>query len=160
MAGSVNKAILVGNLGKDPEIRTTSGGQKCANLSVATSESWRDKSSGERREKTEWHRIVIWNEKLVEIIERYAKKGQKIYIEGQIQTRKWTDQQGAEKYTTEIVLPAFGGSFQMLSDSRGGSDEDENQDAGRGNGGREHGTANSGTFGGSQPNDLDDDIPF
>lgn len=157
MAGSVNKAILVGNLGKDPEIRTTQGGQKCANLSLATSESWKDKNSGERREKTEWHRIVVWNEKLVDIIDRYAKKGQKVYLEGQIQTRKWTDQSGADKYTTEIILPAYGGSFQMLSDGRdGGRDEEENQDRG----GREHGAAGAGAMGGGRDDDLSDEIPF
>ncbi|MEX0696280.1 MAG: single-stranded DNA-binding protein, partial [Dongiaceae bacterium] len=118
MAGSVNKAILIGNLGRDPEIRSLQDGNRVANLSVATSESWRDKSSGERRERTEWHRVVIFNERLVEVAEKYLKKGAKVYLEGQIQTRKWTDQSGVEKYTTEVVLQRFRGELTML-DSRG-----------------------------------------
>src|SRR3989337_919244 len=122
MAGSVNKAILIGNLGRDPEIRSLQDGNRVANLSVATSESWRDKSSGERRERTEWHRVVIFNERLVEVAEKYLKKGAKVYLEGQIQTRKWTDQSGVEKYTTEIVLQRFRGELTML-DSRGGGGE-------------------------------------
>src|SRR3972149_5179947 len=118
MAGSVNKAILIGDLGRDPEIRSLQDGNRVANLSVATSESWRDKSSGERRERTEWHRVVIFNERLVEVAEKYLHKGSKIYLEGQLQTRKWTDQSGAEKYTTEVVLQRFRGELTML-DSRG-----------------------------------------
>src|SRR5258706_10463240 len=102
MAGSVNKVILVGNLGRDPEVRSTQDGAKVANLSLATSESWKDKNSGERRERTEWHRVAIFNERLVDVAEKYLKNGSKIYIEGQLQTRKWTDQSGAERYTTEI----------------------------------------------------------
>ena len=119
MAGSVNKVILVGNLGRDPEIRSTQDGTRVANLSLATSESWRDKSSGERRERTEWHRVVVFNDRLVDVCERFLKKGSKIYIEGALQTRKWTDQSGQEKYTTEVVLQKFRGELTML-DGRGG----------------------------------------
>ncbi|SVE15215.1 uncharacterized protein METZ01_LOCUS468069, partial [marine metagenome] len=108
MAGSVNKVILVGNLGRDPEMRSMQSGDRVANLSVATSESWRDRQSGERREKTEWHRVVIFDQKLVEIAEKYLQKGSKVYLEGQLQTRKWSDQSGQEKYTTEVVLQRFG----------------------------------------------------
>src|SRR5215469_6959482 len=107
MAGSVNKVILVGNLGKDPEVRRMQSGEPVVNLSIATSESWRDKASGERKEKTEWHRVVIFNENLAKVAEQYLRKGAKVYIEGQIQTRKWTDQSGAEKYSTEVVLQGF-----------------------------------------------------
>lgn len=114
MAGSVNKVILVGNLGKDPEIRTTQEGVKIANLSVATSEQWRDKNTQERVERTEWHRVVIFNEKLADVAEKYLRKGSKLYIEGQLQTRKWTDQNGQERYTTEIVVPRFRGEITML----------------------------------------------
>ena len=114
MAGSVNKVILVGNLGKDPEIRSMQSGGRVCNLSVATSESWNDKQSGERKEKTEWHRVVIFDEKLVEVCEKYLRKGRKVFVEGQLQTRKWTDKDGAEKYTTEIVLGKFRGEIVML----------------------------------------------
>jgi single-strand DNA-binding protein len=117
MAGSVNKCILVGNLGKDPEIRRTQDGRPIVNLSIATSESWRDKATGERKEKTEWHRVTVWNEGLAKVAEQYLKKGAKVYIEGQLQTRKWVDKDGVEKYSTEIVLQGFGGSLVML-DSR------------------------------------------
>ncbi len=120
MAGSVNKVILVGNLGRDPEIRSTQDGTRVANLSLATSESWRDKSSGERRERTEWHRVVVFNDRLVDVCERFLKKGSKIYIEGALQTRKWTDQSGAEKYTTEVVLQKFRGELTMLDGRSGG----------------------------------------
>src|SRR5881227_3644840 len=119
MAGSVNKVILVGNLGKDPEIRRTQDGRPIANLSVATSETWRDKATGERKEKTEWHRVVIFNEGLCKVAEQYLKKGAKIYVEGALQTRKWTDQQGQERYTTEVVLGRFNGQLTML-DTRSG----------------------------------------
>src|SRR6266850_7935829 len=119
MAGSVNKVILVGNLGRDPEIRSTNDGIRIANLNLATSESWRDRNSGERKERTEWHRVVIFNERLVEIAEKYLRKGSKIYVEGALQTRKWTDQQGQEKYTTEIVLQRFRGELTMLDPARG-----------------------------------------
>ena len=117
MAGSVNKVILVGNVGKDPEIRRTQDGRPIANLRIATSESWRDKNSGERKEKTEWHSVVIFNENLCKVVEQYVKKGAKLYIEGALQTRKWTDQAGVEKYSTEVVLQNFNGTLTML-DSR------------------------------------------
>lgn len=125
MAGSVNKVILVGNLGKDPEIRTTQDGMKIANLSVATSEQWRDKNTQERVERTEWHRVVIFNEKLADVAEKYLRKGSKLYIEGQLQTRKWTDQSGQERYTTEVVVPRFRGEITMLDGvkSQGGSSD-------------------------------------
>src|SRR5262244_2814263 len=119
MAGSVNKVILVGNLGKDPEIRHTQDGRPIANLSVATSETWRDKATGERREKTEWHRVVIFNEGLTKVAEKYLHKGSKVYLEGQLQTRKWTNKDGQEQYSTEVVLQKFRGELVML-DSRGG----------------------------------------
>src|SRR5919201_5755401 len=131
MAGSVNKVILVGNLGRDPEIRSFQNGGRVANLSVATSETWRDKQSGERKEKTEWHRVAIFNERLVEVAEKYLRKGSKVYIEGQLQTRKWTDQSGQERYTTEVVLQRFRGELTML-DGRGGG---EGAPAGGGYGG-------------------------
>lgn len=114
MAGSVNKAIIIGNLGRDPEIRRTQDGRPIANMTVATSESWRDKSTGERREKTEWHRVVVFNEALCKIAEQYLRKGSKVYIEGQLQTRKWTDKDGVEKYSTEIVLQGFNATLTML----------------------------------------------
>src|SRR5438034_10874959 len=119
MAGSVNKVILVGNLGGDPEIRSTQDGTRIANLNLATSESWRDRTSGERKERTEWHRVVIFNERLVEIAEKYLKKGSKIYVEGALQTRKWTDNAGQERYTTEVVLQRFRGELTMLDGARG-----------------------------------------
>src|SRR5581483_6435709 len=119
MAGSVNKVILIGNLGRDPEVRTLQNGGKVANLSLATSESWRDKSSGERKEKTEWHRVVIFGN-LADIAEKYLKKGSKVYVSGSLQTRKWTDQSGAEKYTTEVVLQGYGGELTMLDGKGGG----------------------------------------
>src|SRR5229473_7905616 len=118
MAGSVNKVILVGNLGRDPEIRSTQDGVRIANLNLATSESWRDRNSGERKERTEWHRIVIFNERLVEIAEKYLRKGSKIYVEGALQTRKWTDNAGVEKYSTEVVLQRFRGELTMLDGAR------------------------------------------
>lgn len=166
MAGSVNKVILVGNLGRDPEIRSTQDGTKVANLSVATSENWRDKNSGERREKTEWHRVVVFNDRIVDVAEKYLKKGAKVYIEGQLQTRKWTDQSGAEKYTTEIVLQKYRGELTML-DGRGGGegagDSSGGDNAYAGGGGyggggasASHGSAGAARGGG----DLDDDIPF
>jgi single-strand DNA-binding protein len=164
MAGSVNKVILVGNLGKDPEIRRTQDGRPIANLSIATSETWRDKGTGERKEKTEWHRVVIFNEGLCKVAEQYLKKGAKVYIEGQLQTRKWTDQSGAEKYSTEVVLQGFNSTLTMLD--------------GRGGGSSFGGDDSSGDFGSSSPSsapprravaaagarssnsDMDDDIPF
>jgi single-strand DNA-binding protein len=121
MAGSVNKVILVGNVGKDPEIRRTQDGRAIANLSLATSDSWRDKATGERKEKTEWHRVVVFNDNLCKVVEQYVRKGSKLYIEGQLQTRKWTDQSGAEKYSTEVVLQGFNGTLTMLDGARGAS---------------------------------------
>lgn len=120
MAGSVNKVILVGNLGKDPEIRVTQEGVKIATFSLATSEQWRDKSTQERVERTEWHRVVVFNEKLSEVVEKYVRKGSKLYLEGQLQTRKWTDQNGQEKYTTEVVIPRFRGELTMLDGANKG----------------------------------------
>ena len=161
MAGSVNKVILIGNLGRDPEIRSMQSGNRVANLSLATSENWRDKSTGERREKTEWHRVVIFDEKLIEVVEKYVKKGSKLYIEGQLQTRKWTDQSGQDKYSTEVVLQRFRGALTML-DSRGGG-------GGGGGGGGDYdqsqGYDQSGGGGGGQApagggGDFDDEIPF
>ncbi|MEX1109915.1 MAG: single-stranded DNA-binding protein [Dongiaceae bacterium] len=152
MAGSVNKVILVGNLGRDPEIRSTQDGTRVANLSLATSENWKDKTTGERRERTEWHRVVIFNDRLVEVVERFLKKGSKLYIEGQLQTRKWTDQSGQERYTTEIVLQRYRGELTML-DSRAGGDPGS---AGAGSGGGSGGPSEQGR----PPADFDDDIPF
>ncbi|HEX2581112.1 MAG TPA: single-stranded DNA-binding protein [Dongiaceae bacterium] len=153
MAGSVNKVILVGNLGRDPEIRTTQNGGKIAQLSVATSETWRDKQTQERREKTEWHRVVVFNDRLVDVIERYLKKGAKIYVEGQLQTRKWTDQSGQERYSTEIVLQNYRGDLTML-DGRGGGG------AAGGEIGSEGGFSGARSGGPGPGPDLDDEIPF
>jgi len=155
MAGSVNKVILVGNLGRDPESRTMQDGNPVVNLSVATSETWRDKNSGERREKTEWHRVVIFNERLAEVAQKYLRKGSKVYIEGQLQTRKWTDQSGVEKYTTEVVLQRFRGELTML-DTRGGGDFG-GQDSSYG-GSME--AAGSGAPAVAGRGELDDEIPF
>ena len=172
MAGSVNKVILVGNLGADPEVRRLNSGDAVVNMRIATSETWRDKSSGERRERTEWHNVVIFNENLVKVAEQFLKKGAKVYIEGQLQTRSWDDQSGQKRYTTEVVLQRFRGELQML-DSRGeggggamtSSGDDRgggysgggNQGGGRGGGDR----GSSGGGGGrSSANDFDDDIPF
>lgn len=132
MAGSVNKVILIGNLGRDPEIRTMQSGGKVAQLSIATSETWRDRNTGERQERTEWHRVVIFDERLVDVVEKYLKKGHKVYVEGQLQTRKWTDNQGQERYTTEVVLQRFRGELTMLSgrDGGGGGGFGEPEDAG------------------------------
>ncbi len=155
MAGSVNKVILVGNLGADPEIRRTQDGKPIANLRMATSESWRDKASGERKEKTEWHRVVVFNEGLCKVIEQYCQKGQKLYIEGALQTRKWTDQSGVEKYSTEVVLNGYGGVLTMLDKPAGDKPHTE----------QSNGYAEA--TGRSQPpkraasnSDMDDDIPF
>ncbi|MFC3677394.1 single-stranded DNA-binding protein [Ferrovibrio xuzhouensis] len=168
MAGSVNKVILVGNLGRDPEIRSMQSGEEIAQLSLATSETWRDKASGERKERTEWHRVVIFNENLVKVAKQFLKKGSKVYIEGALQTRKWTDKDGAEKYTTEVVLQRFRGELTML-DGRGeggGSGAGGGDDYGSGGGGGGFGGGSSGgggrSGGGAPPrrDDLDDDIPF
>jgi len=140
MAGSVNKVILVGNLGRDPEIRRTQDGRPIANLRVATSESWKDRNTGERRERTEWHSVVIFNENLVKVVEQYLRKGAKVYIEGQLQTRKWQDQQGQDRYSTEVVLQGFNGTLTML---------DGRQGAGAGGGLAEGGQSDYGDEGGS-----------
>ena len=162
MAGSVNKVILVGNVGKDPEIRALNSGSRVCNLSIATSETWRDKNSGEKKEKTEWHRVVIFNDNLVKVVEQYVKKGAKLYIEGQLQTRKWTDNAGVEKYSTEVVLQGFGGTLTMLDGA--------NKSGGGMSGGYDSGQGDE--FGQSSPmarpaaksqsfaRDLDDEVPF
>ncbi len=153
MAGSVNKVILVGNLGRDPEVRYAQDGSKIVNLSVATSESWKDRSSGERRERTEWHRVVIFNDRLGDVAERFLRKGSKVYLEGSLQTRKWTGQDGQDRYTTEVVLGRFRGELTML-DSRGeGAAFDGGEPAGAG-------PAVGGPPGGGPGADLDDEIPF
>ena len=162
MAGSVNKVILVGNLGKDPEIRRTQDGRPIANLSVATSETWRDKATGERKEKTEWHRVVIFNEGLCKVAEQYLKKGAKVYIEGQLQTRKWTDQSGVEKYSTEVVLQGFNSTLTMLDGRSGGGGgsfgSDESSDFG--SGGPASSAPRRAVAAGARNSDMDDDIPF
>jgi single-strand DNA-binding protein len=163
MAGSVNKVILIGNLGRDPEVRSMNNGGKVVNLSVATSETWRDKNSGERQERTEWHRVVIFNEKLGEVAEKYLKKGAKVYVEGALQTRKWTDKEGAEKYSTEVVLQRFRGELTMLDGKGGGGGggggggDDYGDDYGGGSGG---GGRSSGGGGKKPAGPIDDDIPF
>lgn len=166
MAGSVNKVILVGNLGQDPEIRQTQDGRPIANLSIATSETWRDKSSGERREKTEWHRVVIFGEGLCRVAENYLKKGSKVYVEGALQTRKWQDKNGQDRYSTEVVLQGFSGTLTML-DSRsgaGGGMQDggqSNYGGGGGGGGHSNDYAPSKSGGGGNfEKELDDEIPF
>jgi single-strand DNA-binding protein len=164
MAGSVNKVILVGNLGKDPEIRRTQDGRPIANLSVATSETWRDKATGERKEKTEWHRVVIFSEPLCKIVEQYLKKGAKVYIEGALQTRKWTDQAGVEKYSTEVVLQGFNSTLTMLDGrSGGGAGSFGPDDAGGDFGSGGPSTAaprRAVAAAGARNSDMDDDIPF
>ncbi len=166
MAGSVNKVILVGNLGADPEIRHMQDGRPVANLRIATSESWRDKNTGERREKTEWHNVAIFNEGLCKIAEQYLRKGSKVYLEGQLQTRKWQDRDGNDRYTTEVVLQGFNGTLTML-DGRSGGGAEAGQSMGMHEGGQsgyDRG-ASGGSRGGNQPaesfdQDLDDEIPF
>lgn len=180
MAGSVNKVILVGNLGSDPEIRRTQDGRPIANFSIATSESWRDKNTGERREKTEWHRVVCFNEGLCKVIEQYVKKGSKVYIEGQLQTRKWQDQSGQDKYTTEVVLQGFNGNLTMLDSRNQGDGGFGGGSGGGGGGGGDYGGGSFGGQGGGQVGgggggggqggggfpggggggDMDDEIPF
>jgi single-strand DNA-binding protein len=164
MAGSVNKVILVGNLGRDPEIRSTQDGMRIANLNLATSESWRDKMSGERKEKTEWHRVVIFNDRLTELAEKYLRKGSKVYVEGALQTRKWTDQQGQERYSTEVVLTRFRGELTMLDGARdraGGAAEVGYDEGGYNEMPRAAGSPMSGgPARGGRSADLDDEIPF
>lgn len=178
MAGSVNKVILIGNLGKDPEVRNTQDGSKIVNLTLATSETWNDRASGERKERTEWHRVVIFNDRVADVAERFLRKGRKVYVEGSLQTRKWTDQQGQERYTTEVVIGRFNGNLTLL-DGRGEGGGDEmggggggyersggggggyggggGRSSGGGGGGGSRGGWDKGKGGGS---DLDDDIPF
>ncbi|MCC6720505.1 MAG: single-stranded DNA-binding protein [Acetobacteraceae bacterium] len=164
MAGSVNKVILIGNLGKDPEVRTSQDGSKIVSFSLATSETWNDRASGERKERTEWHRVVVFNDRIGEVVEKYVRKGSKVYVEGSLQTRKWTDQSGQDKYTTEVVIGRFNGQLTML--------DGRSADAGEGAAPRERAPARAAT-GGDRPaqrgpswdapkrsNDMDDDIPF
>lgn len=166
MAGSVNKVILIGNLGQDPEIRSFPNGGKVANLRIATSEQWKDRNTGERRERTEWHRVAIMSEGLVNVVERYLKKGAKVYIEGQLETRKWQDQSGQDRYTTEIVLRGFNSTLTML-DGRGEGGGGQGGGGGRGGfdagyGDYDSGPSTGGGQGGGGANraDFDDDIPF
>jgi single-strand DNA-binding protein len=164
MAGSVNKVILVGNLGRDPEVKSMQDGRSMVNMSIATSDTWRDRQSGERKERTEWHRVVIFNEKLAEVAQKFVRKGSKIYIEGQLSTRKWTDQSGQERYTTEVVIPRFGGALTMLDGRSGGEgggggpaggmDDDAGGSAPASGGGGGRPAARGGKA------ELDDDIPF
>lgn len=162
MAGSVNKVILVGNLGRDPEVRAMQSGDKVVNLSIATSESWKDKATGEKKERTEWHRVVVFNQGIATVCERYLKKGAKVYIEGQLETRKWTDKDGLEKYSTEVVLRPFRGELTML-DSRGG---EGGYASSGGGGGRSFGDSGDSGFGGGAPSrapmvqEFEDEIPF
>ncbi|UWR34772.1 single-stranded DNA-binding protein [Sulfitobacter sp. W027] len=175
MAGSVNKVILIGNLGRDPEVRSFQNGGKVCNLRIATSETWKDRNTGERREKTEWHSVAIFQEGLVRIAEQYLKKGSKVYIEGQLQTRKWQDQSGADRYSTEVVLQGFGGTLTMLDGPGGGSGGGGGgsyggggSDYGSGGGGNDYGggydsgpsSSGGGAGGGGGSRDLDDEIPF
>jgi single-strand DNA-binding protein len=162
MAGSVNKVILIGNLGADPEIRRTQDGRPIANLRVATSESWRDKATGERKEKTEWHRVVIFSEGLAKIAEQYLKKGSKVYLEGSLQTRKWQDQQGQDRYSTEVVLQGFNATLTMLDRAGGGAEASYDN-----GGGSDFGSSGPSTrerkpamAGGGKRDDMDDEIPF
>jgi len=173
MAGSVNKVIIIGNLGADPEVRSFQNGGKVVNLRIATSENWRDKSSGERKEKTEWHSVKITNEALGKIAEQYLKKGSTVYIEGQLETRKWQDQSGADRYTTEIVVKPFRGELTLLGgrdggggaqpDDRGGDEEYSGRSSGGASGGGASGSGYGGGRGsatGGRASDMDDEIPF
>jgi single-strand DNA-binding protein len=168
MSGSVNKVILVGNLGRDPEVRRLNSGDQVVNITLATSENWRDKATGERKEKTEWHKVVIFNENIGKVVEQYCKKGSKVYVEGQLQTRKWTDASGAEKYTTEVVLQRFRGELTLL-DARGSGSGGESFGGGeeRSSGGSSFGRTSPvdrkpalASGGGGGGPDIDDDIPF
>jgi single-strand DNA-binding protein len=165
MAGSVNKVILIGNLGADPEIRSFQNGGKVANLRIATSENWKDKNTGERQERTEWHSVAIFSEGLIGVVERYLRKGSKVYIEGSLQTRKWQDQSGNDRYSTEVVLRGMNGTLTMLDGAPGGGGGGQRSGGGgdwdqsggsSGGGGRGQGGPPAGGFG----DDLDDDIPF
>ncbi|QFT60080.1 Single-stranded DNA-binding protein [Sulfitobacter sp. THAF37] len=169
MAGSVNKVILIGNLGRDPEVRSFQNGGKVCNLRIATSETWKDRNTGERREKTEWHSVAIFQEGLVRVAEQYLKKGSKVYIEGQLQTRKWQDQSGQDRYSTEVVLQGYGGTLTML-DGRdgggsgggygGGSSSGGDYGGGYEGGNYDSGPSSGGGGGGGSSRDLDDEIPF
>jgi len=172
MAGSLNKVMLIGNLGADPEIRSFQNGGKVANLRIATSEQWKDRNTGERQERTEWHTVAIFSEGLVNVVERFLKKGSKVYIEGKLQTRKWQDQNGQDRYSTEVVLRGFDGTLTMLDGPQGGSGGGGGGQRGGGYGGGRSGGGTSGgdqggwnqggggSDGGSNYDDLDDDIPF
>jgi single-strand DNA-binding protein len=172
MAGSVNKVILIGNLGRDPEVRSFQNGGKVVNLRIATSESWRDKQTGERKERTEWHSVAIFNEALGKIAEQYLKKGSTVYIEGQLETRKWQDQSGQDKYSTEVVLRPYGGNLTLLGgrgeggggsggyDDRGGYDEGGQGSGGGGYGGSGSRGGSGAAGGGGSRSDIDDEIPF
>jgi single-strand DNA-binding protein len=164
MAGSVNRVILVGNLGKDPEVRSV-GDSKIVNLTLATSETWNDRASGERKERTEWHRVVIFNERIADVAERYLKKGAKVFVEGTLQTRKWVDSQGVERFSTETVIARFGGSLTMLNGTVGGAERAEPESSGRSTRERKARPAaankvNGPTWDDSAANDLNDEIPF
>lgn len=170
MAGSLNKVMLIGNLGADPEIRSFQNGGKVANLRIATSETWKDRNTGERQERTEWHTVAIFSEGLINVVENYLKKGSKVYVEGQLQTRKWQDQQGNDRYSTEVVLRGYNGTLTML-DGAGGGGGGGNRSSGGGYGGGQGGggfgggnqgggSGGQGAGGGSNYDDLDDDIPF
>ena len=165
MAGSVNKVILVGNLGKDPEVRRLNSGDQVVNFTLATSENWRDKNSGERKERTEWHNVVIFNENLGKVVEQYCKKGSKVYVEGQLQTRKWQDKDGNDRYTTEVVLQRFRGELTLLDSRGGGGDRDSFPDEGGGRSSNFNRAAPSErrpalSGGGASAGPIDDDIPF
>jgi single-strand DNA-binding protein len=161
MAGSVNKVILIGNLGRDPEVRRLNSGASVVNLRLATSENWRDKATGERQERTEWHNVVIYNENLGKIAEQYLKKGSKVYVEGQLQTRKWQDQSGADKYTTEVVLQRFRGELTLLDRAGGGEGVPADPGADFGRGSPMEGGRGAGNRGGqSLKEEMDDEIPF
>lgn len=156
MAGSLNKASIIGNVGKDPDIRALQNGSKIANFSVATSESWKDKATGEKKERTEWHRVVVFNEHLVKVIEQYVKKGAKIYLEGQLQTRKWTDKDGVERYSTEIVLAAFNGTIVLLGSPQGSGSAGGESGGTRAASPQDRQAPQSGY----NRNEMDDEIPF
>jgi len=171
MAGSLNKVMLIGNLGADPEIRSFQNGGKVANLRIATSETWKDRSTGERQERTEWHTVAIFSEGLINVVENYLKKGSKVYVEGQLQTRKWQDQQGNDRYSTEVVLRGYNGTLTMLDGAGGGGGGNRSSGGGYGGGGGQSGggfgggnqgggSGVQGAGGGSNYDDLDDDIPF
>ncbi|NNF93444.1 MAG: single-stranded DNA-binding protein [Altererythrobacter sp.] len=168
MAGSLNKVMLIGNLGADPEIRSFQNGGKVANLRIATSETWKDRNTGERQERTEWHTVAIFSEGLVNVVENYLKKGSKVFVEGQLQTRKWQDQQGNDRYSTEVVLRGFNGTLTMLDGAGGGGGGNRSGGGGYGGGGggqggggnQGGGSGGQGAGGGSNYDDLDDDIPF